>query len=260
MVQPDENQFAYSNNRSTEDAINLLQYYISCGFNVCPNTSKVAMVSFDVRKAFDQVQKNRLLLILRRDFHLPDGLCSLIDSYLSARKQTVVIKDSYSEPSNVVSGVPQGSILGPHLFNAYVKSIVNLQLSTDTRLISFADDLVVLKPIVSDHSLVELQEDINHLLREYEQLKLSLNPTKSSYMVCSLAPHVADAFGTPIEINGVQLQHKSELKYLGVTIDQKLSFGPNAEILAAKGKKAIGALWRMFGRWATRDHFGKFYQ
>ncbi|MCP3668464.1 MAG: hypothetical protein GY696_39270 [Gammaproteobacteria bacterium] len=58
MENVDSNQFAYTTGRSTEDALNLLQYYVTCGFSACPNTTKVAIVSFDVCKAFDQVQKN----------------------------------------------------------------------------------------------------------------------------------------------------------------------------------------------------------
>ncbi|MCP3666705.1 MAG: hypothetical protein GY696_30125, partial [Gammaproteobacteria bacterium] len=71
-------QFAYAKGRSTEDAINYLQFLVTCGFNACRNVSRVAVVSFDVKKAFDQVLQNKLLLILRRDFKLPDVLAELL--------------------------------------------------------------------------------------------------------------------------------------------------------------------------------------
>ncbi len=58
------------------------------------NALVFALVSFDIKKAFDQVQKNRLLLILRSQFQLPDALASLIDSYLSDRMETVVVGSS----------------------------------------------------------------------------------------------------------------------------------------------------------------------
>ncbi len=77
------NQFAYAKARSTEDAINYLQYLVTCGFNSCRNVSQVAVISFDVEKAFDQVQQKKLLLILRRGFKLPDVLGELLYSYLS---------------------------------------------------------------------------------------------------------------------------------------------------------------------------------
>ncbi|MCP3663714.1 MAG: hypothetical protein GY696_14700 [Gammaproteobacteria bacterium] len=86
--------------------------------------------------------QNKLLLILRRDFKLHDVLAELLYSYLSDRRQCVRAGSFSSAYAPVISGVPQGSILGPHLFNAYISSVLDLELSLGAKLIAFADDLL----------------------------------------------------------------------------------------------------------------------
>ncbi len=260
MANIDANQFAYSHGRSTEDAINLLQYFVTCGFDACANVTRVAIVSFDVQKAFDKVHRNRLLLVLRTKFGLPDGLAALVDSYLTERKQTVVVGGESSVAADVSSGVAQGSILGPHLFNAFLTSVLSLQLSENSKLIAFADDVVLIKPIILEADSLALQQDIDCITQEYSRLCLTLNEAKTNYSLCSLAPvqeHVRLDFSPTV--NGHEIGRKSTFKYLGVTVDQKLSFGAHVELQSAKAKRAIGALWRTLGRWTSREHFCEIY-
>ncbi|MCP3663170.1 MAG: hypothetical protein GY696_11860 [Gammaproteobacteria bacterium] len=217
----DQNQFAYSHGRSTEDAILLVQHFITCGFSSCPKTTKVAMVSFDVHKAFDQVLKNRLLLVLHQHFQVPDALAALIDSYLTGRMQTVSLGNVASDKKHVTSGVAQGSILGPHLFIAFITSVLNLQLSSGSKLVAFADDIVLLKPIASPLDCQSLQEDIDKILHEYGNLHLLLNPAKTSYLLCTMAPNPAEiSLDQTPELNGEPIERRSFQKYLGVIIDQ----------------------------------------
>ncbi len=258
MAKADENQFAYSAGRSTEDALNLLQYYVTCGFSACQNTTKVAVVSFDVKKAFDQVLKNHLLMVLRREFLLPDSLACLVDSYLTGRKQTVVVGSETSEPFHVISGVAQGSILGPHLFNAFITSILNLKLSENSRLIAFADDLLMVKPIMNDEDPNVLQRDIDSIHQQYLQLHLSLNPDKTELMLCTLS-NLDVNLPFPMYLAGKEIFQTKSLKYLGVILDQKLSFDHHAVNQSLKTKKAIGMLWRTLGKWTSREQFQKIY-
>jgi hypothetical protein len=62
-----------------------------------------------------------------------------------------------------------------------------------------------------------------------------------------------------LKIDGVAIKQEESLKYLGVTVDPKLSFAINAEIVAAKAKRAIGTLWRSTGKWAASDIFSRIY-
>ncbi len=260
MDKVNSSQFAYAKGRSTEDAINYLQYLVTSGFNSCRKVSRVAVISFDVRKAFDQVLPNKLLLILRRDFKVPDALAGLLFSYLSDRLQSVRVGSFSSAFAPVISGVPQGSILGPHLFNAYISSVLELELSPSAKLIAFADDLLLVKPVPTDDDGGSLQSDINKILTEYQKLGLSLNPNKSCYLVATLSPGATKVELPQIPtLNGQEIERTDCLKYLGVHFDAKFSFGRHVEEATTKGKKAIGVLWRILGKWSSREQFLEVY-
>ncbi len=245
---PDENQFAYLPGRSVDDALAMVQHYVSAGFAACPRATKVAVVSLDVRKAFDMVPKNCLINNLQEE-GLPHPLLRLLHSYLSDRRQTVRIEGELSSSKPVLSGVAQGSLLGPKLFIKYVSPILRLQLSEFSRLIAYADDLLLIKPIQRDSGCDELNADLEKIFQQYELLKLSINPIKSKYLLCTAArPHLGQVLAVEPEINGTPIARVSTMKYLGVTFDHQLSFTDHALQVSARTRKAIGALWRSVGR------------
>ncbi|MCP3668019.1 MAG: hypothetical protein GY696_36950, partial [Gammaproteobacteria bacterium] len=161
---PDWNQFAYTPGRAVEDAAGLLQFYVTAGFNACPGVTRVAVVSLDVKKAFDSIPVNKMIHVLRHHYHLPDTLAQLVKSYLSNRFQTTCMDGEVSAEQPVISGVPQGSILGPHFFNAYITSVLSTPVSEATRLIAFVDDLLVVKPIRCQEDVRALQQDIDAII------------------------------------------------------------------------------------------------
>ncbi|MCP3661699.1 MAG: reverse transcriptase family protein [Gammaproteobacteria bacterium] len=257
---PDENQFAYLKGCSIEDALALLQFYVSSGLNSCSGVTKVAVVSVDIKKAFDQVPRNSILKVLRDRLKLPPAFLHLISSYLSGRQQTTLIDGACSNDVNVVSGVAQGSILGPHLFISYISSVLNLPMSADTKLIAFADDLLIIKPIRSIDDSIALQSDIDTIIAEYDRLFLSVNPSKSKYLLCTLqTPATAPSLDVNLLINDVIVERVQVLRYLGVLLDPALSFQKHIDAISIKAKKAIGALNRTLRSWAGQTVFRKVY-
>ncbi len=255
------NQFAFTPGRAVEDAIGLLQFYVSAGFNSCPGVTRVAIVSLDIRKAFDTVPVNKLIHILRHNFQLPDALASLVRNYLMNRVQVTRIDGEDSFHEAVSSGVPQGSVLGPHLFNSYVSGVLNSPVSEGTRLLAFADDLLIVKPLRNDSDIKSLQDDIDAIISAYGELFLTVNPKKSAFMICTLAtPAVCGKVKITLEVNGDKIEQRDILKYLGVTIDPDLSMGSHTEITTPKAKRAIGAFWRVLGKYSSRGIFFKFYK
>ena len=91
------------------------------------------------------------------------GLLSWLYSYLSGRQQYVMVNSEHLERYHVLSGVPQGSVLGPLLFFIYINSFTFIPLSDSTRLILYADDLLIYKPILTETSHLQLQSDINNI-------------------------------------------------------------------------------------------------
>ena len=88
-----------------------------------------------------------------------------IESYLQNRKQRVLVNGSESEMVHVVSGVPQGSVLGPLLFLVYINDLCNINLSCGSQTVLYADDLVLYKFVGSDFACGSLQEDIDKIVK-----------------------------------------------------------------------------------------------
>ena len=109
----------------------------------------VAVVFFDFQKAFDSVP-HQLLIQKLYDAGLNPCLVECIVSYLQKRKQRVVINGSESAVFHAISGVPQGSVLGPLLFLVYINDLCHISLSHGSHTVLYADDLVLYKVIGSN--------------------------------------------------------------------------------------------------------------
>ena len=100
---------------------------------------------------------HRLLVYKLSEIELNNFIIRWVCSYLTDRKQVVVLDESSSARCNVASGVPQGSVLGPLLFLLYINGLEEVPLSAGTKFVLYADDILVYKPIYSldDHHLFQ---------------------------------------------------------------------------------------------------------
>ena len=114
---------------------------------------------------------------LRRGTHCPISKICLVCSYLTGRKQRVVIKGDLSNWCDVASGVPQGSILGPLLFLMYVNDMVE-ELSKSTNIALFADDAKTYSKIESNNDHQALQRDLSKLEDWSNLWKVKFNSNK----------------------------------------------------------------------------------
>lgn len=151
-------QYGFMKNRSSLQQ--LLTFYEGISDSFSAPNSQTDVVFMDFAKAFDSVLHNELMLKLRRS-----GVCGEIwlwfKAHLSGRLQCVTIDDSRSGLLPVLSGVPQGSILGPLLFLVYIN---DLPLSTTSAKLSlFADDTKGKKRIVHLSDCVSLQNDLDSI-------------------------------------------------------------------------------------------------
>ena len=137
------------------------------------------VVFLDFTKAFDSVPHERLLLKLHA-YGIREPLLSWVRSFLTNRQQRVVLRGHYSSWTAVVSGVPQGTVLGPILFLIYINDITR-NVESQSKL--FADDMKVYRALRNVHEDTQiLQDDLNALEQWITDWQLSVNTTKCEVM------------------------------------------------------------------------------
>ena len=141
-----------------------------------PKSLEVRAVFLDRSKAFDKVWHDGLISKLEQN-GVCGNLLKFFQNYLTNRKQRVVLNGSFSDYSTVVSGVPQGSVLGPLLFLIYIN---DLERDINSNIKFFADDTMLFS-IVHDPttSANDLNHDLNIILQWAYQWKMEFNPDPS---------------------------------------------------------------------------------
>ena len=143
----------------------------------------------------------------------------------------------------VTSGVPQGSILGPLLFIIYMNSISQVPLSPGTKLLLYADDIVMYRPVNSQSDVSSSQNDVNSIHRWTVEHGLTLNTSKSHLMPITRS---RNPLQTHLTVDGIPLETVYSTKYLGVNISSDLTWGQHISITCKKAKQHLGLLHRKF--------------
>ena len=191
------------------------------------------MIFFDLKKAFDSVPIRRLLLKLERA-GISGQLLRWIESFLSNRKQRVKFGSCFSDWNSVLSGVPQGSVLGPVLFIIFVNDCTT---AMESEAAMFADDLKIWREIRSPADRVCLQNDVDRLQAWTRNWRMSLNASKTVVMKLSSRPTLTvDAH---YHLDGEMLTVVEQQTDLGVTLHHTLK--PSAQCAKA-AKRAMGVM------------------
>ena len=148
-----ESQFKFRKNYSAELQLMKTSHDFASSLN---NKGQTDVVLLDFSKAFDQVQ-HHLLLTKRQHYGVSGNILNWIADFFDSRTQRVVCGGATSKPINVTSGIPQGSVLGPLLFLAYINDITT-NLSSSCRL--FADDCILYRKIDTPDDAKIFQEDL----------------------------------------------------------------------------------------------------
>ena len=205
------------------------------------NGDEVDVIYLDYAKAFDKVDHNILLAKLKK-YGIKGKMYGWIKEFLSARTQTVVVEGKKSSFKIVISGVPQGTVIGPILFILYINDLVNIL--KHSRGLSFADDTKLTKAIKGINCMALLQEDLwlvtawsllnNMELHEkkFEVLNYSLNP---SWLLRQL-PFTAGCTEY-LTSEGHSIQPKNTVRDLGVLISSSRSWSPHINEIAQSANK-----------------------
>ena len=219
--------------------------------------NEIGAIFFDFEKAFDRVPHQPLMSKLM-GLGLDPYIMTWLHNYLANRRQSVVVGGTKSASSYAVSGVPQGSILGPLLFLIYIDDVTYGPFSPGTRIVLYADDILLYRTILSNSDYSYLQSDANTVQDWVNCNHMSLNPSKCKFMLIS---RKRNRINNPpmIIINGQILESVPTFKYLGLLLTSDLSWSKHIEGACTKAKKILGLLYRRFYQHADQDTLCQLY-
>ena len=200
---------------------------------------KVGAVMMDLSKAFDCLRHDLLIAKLHAYGFSHDAL-SLIYSYLHNRQQRVKVNGSFSSWKQLTLGVPQGSVLGPLLFNIYINDLLFSLNNTDV--CNYADDTTLFAcDIDTDSVVTRLELDSARAIKWFSDNYMKLNEDKCHLLTFG---NISDD-SVSVRIGSSIITNSTEEKLLGVTLDSKLTFEQHVSNLCQKVSNKLYALSRI---------------
>ena len=230
-------QFGFRPNLSTEVAL------IHFTDSILDNMDKGAVtgaVFLDLSKAFDTVNHSILFSKLSKA-GLTDATITWFKSYLYQRIQVTRVDNATSSAKYVSVGVPQGSVLGPLLFILYVNDLPSC--IKKCKVTMYADDTVL---YFSSSTLSGLEENLNAdleiLCRYLNDNLLTLNAEKSKFVIFGSTRKLNSFREFSLEINAHNLERRDTFKYLGIKLNQNMSWSDQIDALSKKVSQRLGVL------------------
>lgn len=240
-ILPDE-QFGFRKAHSTVHQVKRICNVVKIGLNM---KSSTGLVLLDVEKAFDSMWHNGLIFKLLK-FNLPFHIIKIIKNFLSDRYFTVSFGSASSEQRAIPAGVPQGSVLGPILYNIFSADIPDI---SPCQFAAYADDLgIFYTHELSQNILTELQCSLNTLEDYYSKWKVKINPSKSQAIFFSRKRKLCHLPSANLTILGNNINWLDSVHYLGITLDKKLIFKQHVSYIIEKVDKYRKILYPLINR------------
>ena len=205
-------QFGFRPGHSTElAALRLVPKWIDVKY-------LLIYIYIDISKAFDTLNHSILLGKLQY-YGVTGASLSLLDNYLSDRCQYVEYNDHRSNTLPITTGVPQGSVLGPLLFLIYIN---DLSMVSDVfNMLMYADDTTLYCNIDQNVSEEVINNELSKVSQWLAANKLSINVTKTKYMVFHLHKKVVTC--PDLQLNGNKIERVTQFNFLGLILQSNLS-------------------------------------
>ena len=197
----------------------------------------VDAVYLDFQKAFDKVSHRKLVGKLRR-VGLEERIVGWIESWLTERRQRVVINGVASGWERVESGVPQGSVLGPVLFIIFIDDIDE---NVANKILKFADDTKLIAGVGSEQEVEGLRGDLRSLFQWAEDWQMMFNVDK-----CSVLHFGFNNARVELELGGKPLMSHESEKDLGVIVQSNLRVEQQCCKAANEANRKLGMIKRGF--------------
>ena len=242
-------QFGFITGRST--TIQLLTV-LEDWTNILDDRGTVNNIYMDFLKAFDKVPHQRLLLKLR-NYGITGNVWKWVEKFLVGRKQRVTVQGEFSEWSDVKSGIPQGTVLGPLLFVLFINDLPDI-VSEGTEVYLFADDTKLYRRINDEEDCRILQEDLKKLLDWSDKWLLKFHPDK-----CKIIEIGQNKMNYNYKLGETSLKHMDFEKDIGVTVDKDLKFEIHMQEKINKANTIMGIIRRSF-TYLDCNMFNKLYK
>ncbi len=212
-----------------ETVSDLARYYDS--------NTQIDTCILDFSKAFDVVSHRKLAAKLHH-YGVRDNTLAWIVDFLTGREQSVVVEGTSSRPAPVLSGVPQGTCLGPVLFLCYINDITQ---SIQSQLRLFADDALLYRPINSPEDHIIMQKDLDQLEAWAKSWNMNFNPKKCYVMSSKRSGSKSSHF---YSLRGEVLQSVTTNPYLGVILSEDMKFTAHIDKVCSKASRTLGFISR----------------
>jgi Reverse transcriptase (RNA-dependent DNA polymerase)/Endonuclease-reverse transcriptase len=235
-------QFGFKAKHSTDHQLIRLTEHVTKGFGRGQVTGAVFL---DVEKAFDRVWHEGLLCKLI-DTLLPARYVHLIKSYLINRSFVVSVKNELSSIRPIAAGVPQGSILGPVLFNIFINDIPK---PCNAEIGIYADDTVIYESSRQISCLTRrLQEGLDDLQDWYQKWRVKINVAKSEAILFTGRRPGTSKPTTRPQLFGLKIDWKPVIRYLGVHLDTRLTFGEHVNKIKGRAYGRLAELYPLLNQ------------
>lgn len=236
-----DQQFGFREKHNTVQQVIRITNDIVTNFN---KGNVTTMLLLDIEKAFDRVWIQGLIYKMIK-YEYPCTIIKLVYSYLKQRNFKVVINNIKSTKKEIPAGVPQGSILGPVLFNIYLNDIPTF---SKTNLALYADDTAIYAHSFSAIvAAKQLQIHVGMLEKYYKKWKILINTSKTEAIIFAKKV-TCNRIIQPIRIYNAPIQVKQSVKYLGVTLDSRLTYRAHIKTIIMKGYATLKNLYSLMVR------------
>lgn len=208
-----EHQFGFREQHATIEQVHRVVEVINNAFE----RKKYCSAAFlDVTQAFDKVWHQGLLYKIKTK--LPTPYYQVLKSYLTDRYFMIKHQEETTELHKIQAGVPQGSVLGPFLYLIYTADIPT---TPNTITATFADDTAILATSeIPAYASEKLQEALDQIQEWFKKWRIKANEAKSQHITFSLRKETCPS----VTLNGEQLPHADNAKYLGMHLDRRLNW------------------------------------
>lgn len=235
-------QFGFMPQLSCNHQVNRLINHVKNNRNILNSTGLVAL---DIEKAFDSVWHEGLLIKLLK-FKFPPHVIKMISSFLKERKFQVHYKTARSKIVPINNGVPQGSILSPVLYNIYVGDIPTPKYC---EIANFADDTIIYTSADNANQIIDhLESDYEQIINYFRKWKIQINHSKTNAIFFTRRRLTECVPQRNLNLNNINIPWQSTIKYLGITLDKRLTFSPHIDQTIKKTKITVRNLYSLLNR------------